>query len=120
VKIGVTTKGGSHTGRAGLSGGNWRQLEVLHRWELPLDVARWTEFVVHRNLRTHHRRGGWFDVRPLANELGGWQVLLERAANGSVPETEPWVLAHAAHAVALVRRLTAGEPPPLRSRVQLR
>jgi hypothetical protein len=110
VKIGVTAKGGSRTGRSGLSGGNWRQLEVLHRWDLPLEIARWTEFIVHRNLRPCHRRGEWFDTRPLARQLQGWQPLLERASKGQVPGLPAWRLTNGGHSAIGVRRLTVGEP----------
>lgn len=106
VKIGVTTKTGSKAGRAGLSGGNWRQLELLSRWDLPDEIARWTEFVIHRNLRAHHRRGEWFDVRHLAEQLGGWQAFLEAAAAGRIAGAEPWRLARGRHAVSSVRRLS--------------
>lgn len=110
VKIGVTRRMGSRTGRAGLSSGNWRQLEVLHRWIVPLDVVRWTELSIHRNLRGYHRRGEWFDVRPLASSLGGWQALLEAAATANLPESDPWTLRKGSHAVVSVRRTHRGGP----------
>jgi hypothetical protein len=105
VKIG-TTSTGSTGGPAGLSRGNWRRLELLHSWALPEDVARWTEFVIHRNLRTHHRRGEWFDVRRLAKREGGWQPFLEAAAKGRLKDSEPWRLARGGHGASTVRRLS--------------
>ena len=44
VKVGLNSGGGSHTGRAGLSIGNWRVLEVLHRKTMAFEDLRWTEW----------------------------------------------------------------------------
>src|SRR6516225_2763885 len=50
VKIGLNSLGGSRTGRPGLSTGNWRQLEVLHRKPMAFKDLRWTEWIIHTHL----------------------------------------------------------------------
>jgi hypothetical protein len=106
VKIGLNSGGGSRTGRAGLSIGNWRQLEVLHRKPMAFEDLRWTEWKIHKHLSGRwHVRGEWFRVRPVAErECGagsgadgfdaGWEEFLTRAETGDLPGCTPWRLAN--------------------------
>ena len=110
VKIGVTTVRESSSGRAGLSSGNWRQLEVLYREPVPVRGLRWREWLIHRHLDRWHVRGEWFRVRHLQRRLGGWPQLLDAAYAGTVPGCTRWILGNREHHLVEMRRLTVGEP----------
>jgi hypothetical protein len=109
VKIGITGRE-SKTGRANLSGGNWRVLEVLHREYIAPDELRWHEWLIHQHLRPHHVRGEWYRVRGLLTPRSGWSGLLRRAYAGTLPSCQRWRLGDSRHHLVLMRRLTTAEP----------
>src|SRR3954451_22075539 len=51
------------------------------------------EFLVHRALSPWWTTGEWFDVRHVADQLGGWEQLVEVAIAGDVPGGERFELA---------------------------
>jgi hypothetical protein len=109
VKIGLNSGGASRTGRAGLSTGNPRQLEVLHRKFMAFEDLRWTEWIIHKHLTRWRLRGEWFDVRPVAR-LYGWEQFLSRSETGDIPGCTPWRLGSDDHHLVRMRRLTKKEP----------
>jgi hypothetical protein len=111
VKIGLNSGGASRTGRAGLSTGNWRKLEVLHRKHMDFAVLRWTEWIIHKHLTPWRVHGEWFNVRHLASRYGWkWDEFLSRAETGDIPECEPWRLGTDDHHLVRMHRLTKKEP----------
>jgi hypothetical protein len=111
VKIGITGGRQSKAGRPGISAGNWRELEVLHRWHVAPDELVWTEWLIHRRLRPLHVRGEWFRVRPLAHRLGGWRPFLKAAFAGALPDGLQWRLGDDQHELASMRKTNVGQPP---------
>jgi hypothetical protein len=111
VKIGLNSRGASRTGRAGLSTGNWRKLEVLHRQPIPFEDLRWTEWIIHKHLTPWHVHGEWFKVRPVAHRYGwDWEEFLTRAAKREIPDGKPWQLGTDDHHLVRMRRLTKKKP----------
>ena len=109
VKIGLNSGGASRSGRAGLSIGNWRQLDVLHRKPMAFEDLRWTEWIIHKHLTRWRVRGEWFDVRPVARPYG-WEEFLSRSETGDIPGCTPWQLGSDDHHLVRMRRLTKKEP----------
>ena len=109
VKIGLNSGGVSRTGRAGLSTGNPRQLDVLHRRPMAFEDLRWTEWIIHKHLTPWRLRGEWFDVRPVARPYG-WEEFLSRSETGDIPGCTPWRLGSEDHHLVRMRRLTKKEP----------
>ncbi len=94
VKIGVTTKPPRQR-LAAYQGANWREMEYLLCRPVPIERMLVDEFLVHRALSPWWRTGEWFDVRNLAEQLGGWEQLVEAAIAGDVPGGERFELASA-------------------------
>src|SRR5687767_13781051 len=94
VKIGVTAKPPRQR-LAAFQSANWREMEYLLRRRVPIERMLVDEFLVHRTLAPWWITGEWFDVRPLAKQLGGWAQLVEAAIAGKVPGGEPFELASA-------------------------
>jgi hypothetical protein len=109
VKIGLNSGGVSRTGRAGLSTGNPRQLDVLYRKPVAFEDLRWTEWIIHKHLTRWQRRGEWFDVRPVARPYG-WEEFLSRSKTGDIPGCTSWQLGSDDHHLVRMRRLTKKEP----------
>ena len=109
VKIGLNSRGASRTGRAGLSTGNWRKLEVLHRKPMAFEDLRWTEWIIHKHLTPWRLRGEWFDMRPVARPYG-WEEFLSRSETGDIPGCTPWQLGSDDHHLVRMRRLTKKAP----------
>ncbi|MGO9891439.1 MAG: hypothetical protein ACLP0L_26545 [Solirubrobacteraceae bacterium] len=113
VKIGLNSGGASRTGRAGLSTGNPRQLEVLHRKFMAFEDLRWTEWIIHKHLTRWRLRGEWFDVRAVKRRYGWeweWEEFLSRSETGDIPGCKPWRLDSDDHHLVRMRRLTKKEP----------
>jgi hypothetical protein len=106
VKIGIHDGPASGSGAPGISRGNWRELEVLHRMVVPLEDLRWNEWLIHRRLWNRHVRGEWFDVRDLVRR-DDWGAFLEGVLAGSVPGIDPWRLGSDGHELERVRRITS-------------
>jgi hypothetical protein len=109
VKIGLNSAGASRTGRAGLSTGNWRKLEVLHREHMPFEDLRWTEWIIHEHLTPWHVHGEWFNVRSVARQYT-WAEFLSRAATGDLPGCKPWRLGTDDHHLVRMHRRTKKPP----------
>lgn len=110
VKIGLTAGHISRSGRPNLQAGNWRQLVVLHREPIAYEDLRWTEWLIHQNLRPRRVLGEWFKIRDLVPARGGWASLLERAQLGRIRGCARWSLERNGHRLERVTRLTVGEP----------
>ena len=110
VKIGVHYGKRSQLGRSGLTTGNWRKLNVLYHHSLPAEVVRWHEFVIHEHLRPWHKRGEWFDVRPLLSAFSGWDALLDCAYRREVAGGAEVDLGTPNHRLQVIR-MTRWRPP---------
>ena len=109
TKIGMTTGHSARSGRPNLQGGNWRRLTVLHREPYPFEDLRWTEWVIHQNLRPRHVLGEWYRVRDLAEPLG-WSKFLRRSYRGGVLDGERWTLSRGRHRVLKMTQLLPVKP----------
>ena len=94
MKIGVTAKPPRRR-LAAYQSANWREVEYLLRRPVPIERMLVDEFLVHRTLSPWWTKGEWFDVRDIADQLGGWEQLVEAAIAGNVPEGEPFELVSA-------------------------
>jgi hypothetical protein len=84
VKIGVTAR--PHRRRlAAYQGANWREMQYLFRRPVAIEKMLVDEFLVHEALSPWWKTGGWYDVRPVADQLGGWKQLVDHAIAGNVP-----------------------------------
>ena len=111
VKIGLNSRGASRTGRAGLSTGNPRELEVLHRKPMAFEDLRWTEWIIHKHLTRWRMRGEWFEVRPVKRRYGWeWEEFLSRSKTGDIPGCTLWRLGGDDHHLVRMRRLTKKAP----------
>jgi hypothetical protein len=84
VKIGVTVKP-LRQRLAAYQGANWREVEYLLCREVPIETMLVDEFHVHHTLFPWWVTGEWYRVRPLADQLGGWDQLADAAIAGEVP-----------------------------------
>ena len=100
VKIGVTAKPPRQR-LAAYQGANWREMEYLLRRPVPIERMLVDEFLVHRALSPWWRKGEWYNVRHLAEQLGGWEQLVEAAIAGEVPGGKRFELASADGAIVL-------------------
>lgn len=116
VKIGMTEGALSSTGRAGLSGGNARDLVLLDALEVPLAELRWTEWRVHRALEPWHRRGEWYAVRPLLDDWVAWKRLLRAAKAGRVEGGSEVEVGTRGHRLKVIERVGATRPLKFRAR----
>jgi hypothetical protein len=91
VKIGLNTRSDSASGRSGLSSGNWRELEVLCRRRLHPAALRWSEWIIHRRLRSHQERGEWFWVRQLVAD-NDWCGFIDGVLSDSIDGLDDWEL----------------------------
>lgn len=110
VKIGLTTGPMSKGGRPNLGAGNWRTLCVLHGLQVPPAELRWREWLTHAHLQVWRVRGEWFDVRAVADEVGGWTEFLDLAYTGNLAGCSAWRLGNDEHHLASMARLTVGMP----------
>lgn len=110
VKIGLTTGRLTKTGRANMGTGNWRTLEVLGSVHVHPAELRWREWLTHRNLRSRHVHGEWFDVRDLQDQVRGWRRFLDLAYLGDLPGCVPWKLGGDGCRLESMARLTEGMP----------
>jgi hypothetical protein len=110
VKIGMHDGPASGAGAPGISRGNWRELEVLHRMHVPFPDLRWTEWLIHRRLWSRHVRGEWFDVRNLVKG-DDWGAFLQAVLTNSIPGLDEWRLGNDGHELERVRRITSRNEP---------
>ncbi|HKY16639.1 MAG TPA: GIY-YIG nuclease family protein [Microthrixaceae bacterium] len=94
VKIGVTAKPRRRR-LAAYQTANWREVEYLLCRRVPIERMLVDEFLVHRTLSPWWKKGEWFDVRDVADQIGGWEQLVEAAIAGEVPGGERFDLVSA-------------------------
>jgi hypothetical protein len=106
VKIGVTV-GPPRQRLAAYQGSNWREVEYLHRRPVSIERMLVEEFLVHRVLDPWWRTGEWYEVRPVAEQLGGWKQLLDAAVANDVPGGDRFELTSAdgEHCLAGMKRI---------------
>lgn len=115
VKIGMTQRELTRTGRASLSSGNHRRLLLLDALEVPLRDLRWTEWRIHRALAPWHKTGEWFAVRPLLDEWVRWRRLLRAARADRIEDGGPVDLGRRGHRLLRVERVGDGHPLQFRA-----
>ena len=106
IKIGMHDGPECRTGAPGMNRGNWRTLRVLDRMPLALDDLRWSEWLIHRRLWGHHRRGEWFTIRHLVPD-GDWHRFLDDVLHDRVQGLANWHLSAGGHELIRMKRVGA-------------